>query len=232
LDLLLPELNVLYRTALAELPRAHWEFAEQCGYWSRMIRGALPPRTVTRALSGGTDPTARDAQTEATTDPATKIVDAARTRVTFCQRLAFSFALPLQPMNFPRAALAAFVFCVVALALQASIGTSLQMQLGNPNGAVVDPNNHANYLIQRPQYALDYNDTTRDPNWVSWDLTSGDHGSVARSDFVPDPDLPAVFYPVTTDDYNGVGAINFNRGHMTPSADRNDTVANNVPAST
>src|SRR5581483_3373185 len=66
-----------------------------------------------------------------------------------------------------------------------------------------------------------------DPNWVAWDLTSADLGSVARSNFLPDPDLPAGFYAVTTDDYNGVGNLNFNRGHMCPSADRNGTAADN-----
>jgi DNA/RNA endonuclease G (NUC1) len=122
---------------------------------------------------------------------------------------------------------ALFLSAVLAFATN---GIPLQMQAGNPSSATVDTSNHSHYLMQRAQYALDYNDTLGQPNWVSWDLTNGDHGSVSRSDFVPDPDLPSGFYAVTTDDYNGVGNINFNRGHMTPSADRNDTVTNNIPA--
>src|SRR4029077_1013648 len=39
--------------------------------------------------------------------------------------------------------------------------------------------------------------------------------------------LPPGFYAVTTSDYNGVGAINFDRGHMCPSADRTDNVSDN-----
>ena len=117
-----------------------------------------------------------------------------------------------------------------ALLARASVGTSLQMQLGNPSGATTDSSNHSHYLMQRAQFALDYSDTLGEPNWVSWHLSAGDHGSVSRSDFVPDPDLPVTFYAVTTADYNGVGNINFNRGHMTPSADRNDTAENNQVA--
>jgi len=50
--------------------------------------------------------------------------------------------------------------------------------------------NHAHYLIQRPEYAMDYNDTTREPNWVAWDLTSDDVGSSGRSNFIVDTTLP------------------------------------------
>src|SRR5690349_2844540 len=39
---------------------------------------------------------------------------------------------------------------------QASIGTSLQMQLGNPSGATADTNNHNHYLVQRTVEALDF----------------------------------------------------------------------------
>jgi DNA/RNA endonuclease G (NUC1) len=50
------------------------------------------------------------------------------------------------------------------------------MQLGNPTAAKVDANNFTNYLIERAQYAMDYNDTFRQPNWVSWSYTTGDSG--------------------------------------------------------
>src|ERR1041385_4950147 len=104
---------------------------------------------------------------------------------------------------------------------RATIATALQMQLGNPSNATADPLNHQHYLIQRPQYALDFADAAGEPNWVSWDLTTGDVGSSGRSTtFSADPSLTGSFYAVTDSDYNGVGNINFNRGHMCPSEDR------------
>ena len=115
-------------------------------------------------------------------------------------------------------------------AARATISIPLQMQTGNPSAAVAtpgnpaDPTNHAHYLLQRAQYALDYNDTTREPNWVAWDLTSGDVGGSGRSNFIVDAGLPAGFYQVLTTDYSGSG---FDRGHMCPSADRTITVADN-----
>jgi endonuclease G len=124
----------------------------------------------------------------------------------------------------------AFLAALPFLAIQASaiIDVALQMQLGNPSGAMVDTNNHNHYLIQRPVEALDYSDALGEPVWASWDLTSGDVGSSGRSpNFFTDTNLPANFYMVTDADYNGVGAINFNRGHMCPSEDRTDNVPDN-----
>ena len=110
----------------------------------------------------------------------------------------------------------------------AFIDVSLQMQLGNPSGATVNTNNHDHYLIQRSVEAIDYSDNLGEPVWASWDLTSGDVGSATRSPtYFTDTNLPANFYPVTTIDYNGVGAIDFNRGHLCPSEDRTDSRADN-----
>lgn len=115
-----------------------------------------------------------------------------------------------------------------AVSARATIDATLQMQLGNPSGATMDTNNHNHYLIQRTVEALDYSDTLGEPNWASWDLTAADIGNSGRSsDFFTDHSLPADFYEVTTDDYNGVGNINFNRGHMCPSEDRTDNTNDN-----
>jgi DNA/RNA endonuclease G (NUC1) len=114
-----------------------------------------------------------------------------------------------------------FLSAVVALA---NIGTPLQMLTGNPSGATADPANRTKYLIQRAQYAMDYNDTTREPNWVAWNLTSGDVGSSGRSDFIVDTGLPPAFYQVLTTDYSGSG---YDRGHLCPSADRTVTTTDN-----
>lgn len=118
----------------------------------------------------------------------------------------------------------AFLLLCAALNVSAIINSSLQMQLGNPSGATTDPNNHSHYLIQRTVEAIDYNDTTGEPNWASWDLTSADVGSVGRSSFITDTTLPSGFYRVTSSDYTNSG---YDRGHNCPSADRTDTTAHN-----
>ncbi|WP_415909992.1 MBG domain-containing protein [Oleiharenicola sp. Vm1] len=118
----------------------------------------------------------------------------------------------------------ALLFFTVVVQSFAVIGAAYQMQLGNPSNATTTTSNHVNYLIQRDQYAMDYNDTRRVPNWVSWDLTSGDVGGSGRSAFATDPDLPAGFTIVGTGDYSGSG---YDRGHMCPSADRTVSTADN-----
>jgi DNA/RNA endonuclease G (NUC1) len=121
--------------------------------------------------------------------------------------------------------LALLAALLVHTTARAALGAALQMQLGNPSNAAADSANHTHYLIQRAQYALDYNDTTHEPNWVAWDLTSDDVGGSGRSpDFYVDPTLPTGFYRVLTTDYSGSG---YDRGHMCPSADRTVTSADN-----
>src|SRR5215472_9446100 len=105
------------------------------------------------------------------------------------------------------------------------IDSSLQMQLGNPSNAAANTNDHNHYLIQRPVEAIDFSDNLGEPNWASWDLTSGDVGSSGRaSSFYTDTNLPANFTWVTDSDYTGSG---FDRGHMCPSGDRTDNTADN-----
>ena len=122
------------------------------------------------------------------------------------------------------------VWCVLAVlelaaAARATIGTTLQSQLGNPSGATSVATATTNYLIARPQYALSYNNTTREPNWVSWNLTTADIGTSGRSaNFFQDTTLPAGFYQVLTTDYSGSG---YDRGHMCPSGDRTITDLDN-----
>ncbi|MBC8139222.1 MAG: DNA/RNA non-specific endonuclease, partial [Fibrella sp.] len=75
----------------------------------------------------------------------------------------------------------------------ASLNAKSQMALGNPDRATASPSNPQHYLIQRPQYALSYNDTLRFPNWVAWHLTKSDVGELDRGAFQPDPALPESF---------------------------------------
>jgi DNA/RNA endonuclease G (NUC1) len=107
----------------------------------------------------------------------------------------------------------------------ATIDAALQMQLGNPSGAIADTNNHSHFLIQRTVEALDYNDTYGEPNWASWDLTAGDVGNSGRSTkFFQDTNLPPNFHEVGPNDYSGSA---YDRGHMCPSDDRTDTTNDN-----
>jgi endonuclease G, mitochondrial len=99
------------------------------------------------------------------------------------------------------------------------------LMLGNPSKAT---NNAAtsgnNFLIERPQYVLSYNNSKRIPNWVSWQLNKSWLGDTPRQDnFRPDDGLPPTWYKVKASDYSGTG---YDRGHMTPSADRNSSVEN------
>ena len=111
-----------------------------------------------------------------------------------------------------------------ALAGYAAIGVDLQMPLGNPAGAATDPADPRRFLLRRAQYALEYNDTTRTANWVSWSLGLADLGASGRGDFAADPGLPANLTRVQPEDYSGSG---FDRGHLCPSGDRTVTVADN-----
>ena len=120
--------------------------------------------------------------------------------------------------------------CIAALlafvsSARAIIGTTYQMQLGNPTGATTDPSNHDHYLIQRTVEAMDYSDNLGQPNWCSWDLTAADIGSVTRSTtFYTDTNLPSGFHRVTSSEYTYSG---YDRGHMCPSDDRTDTTNDN-----
>ncbi|SRR5579883_1326000 len=103
--------------------------------------------------------------------------------------------------------------------------SSVHLTMGNPTNAVTDVASPNNYLLLKPQYASSYNNTTRIPNWVSWQLNSSWLGSTPRQDdFRADTTLPSGWYQVQATDYQGSG---FDRGHMCPSGDRTDTVTDN-----
>ena len=108
-------------------------------------------------------------------------------------------------------------FTVVAAA-PAPYDSSIHLAMGNPSGAVADTNQPNNYLLEKPEFSLSFNRDRGGPNWVSWHLSDDWTGSLTRVDtFRPDPQLPAEWNRVNQLDYTGSG---FDRGHMTPSADR------------
>ena len=96
----------------------------------------------------------------------------------------------------------------------------VHLTFGNPTGATADLSRPNNYLMMKPEYALSYNRDHGEPNWVSWHLASEWVGSLTRVDsFRPDPAVPPQWYRVLNTDYFASG---FDRGHMTPNADRDN----------
>ena len=103
---------------------------------------------------------------------------------------------------------------------------------GNPSDATsaTDANTEVareNFLMEKPQFTLSYNDISHNPNWVAWHLAASDLGEADRADtFRPDPTLPKGFYAVRKNDYK-FSAYGFDRGHLCPSADRTATTEAN-----
>lgn len=106
-------------------------------------------------------------------------------------------------------------------------GASLDLHttLGNPSNAVKNVNSPDNYLLQKSQYTLSYNSNKGTANWVSWNLKKSNLGNTPRQDdFRADDALPPQWYHVSQSDFYSSG---FDRGHLCPSGDRTDNVANN-----
>jgi len=75
-------------------------------------------------------------------------------------------------------------------------------------------------ILERFCYTVSYNKTTRQPNWVMWELTD-DHVMKKKdgvwNEYREDPDLPAEIRS-TLEDYASSG---YDRGHMCPGGDCN-----------
>ncbi len=123
---------------------------------------------------------------------------------------------------------------------------SIHTKLGNPTFARPFPDTHReNYLIEKPQYTLSYNDAIKSPNWVSWQLNKTWLGNVTRPGpgtappGYPPAGFPDGTYPASQIDYPWLGDNNLpdgwiltegsdyrlnqrgmERGHMVPVADR------------
>ena len=103
----------------------------------------------------------------------------------------------------------------VATGTEPPYPASVHIAMGNPSAAGSDP---SNYLMEKPEFALSYNRDLGRPNWVSWHLSDEWIGTLTRVDtFRPDPQVPPDWYRVQSFDFSGSG---FDRGHMTPNADR------------
>jgi len=101
----------------------------------------------------------------------------------------------------------------------------INIGLGNPSDATSDPAHRNNYLLEKLQYVLSFNDDKGEPNWVSWHLQASDIGTAYRqNDFHPESALPAGFQHVVPFDYTGSG---YDRGHMCDSKDRTGSAEDN-----
>lgn len=98
------------------------------------------------------------------------------------------------------------------------------VRFGMPGEAKADPESKEAFLIDRPQYAISYNDKRKTANWACWQLVKKDIGKVSRGSFEADKGLPKEFTPIGFGAYTGSG---FDRGHLVPSKDRSDTEDNN-----
>src|SRR5664280_2725637 len=97
--------------------------------------------------------------------------------------------------------------------------------LGNPTKAIHSTSDPNNYLMTTSNYALSYNKSRGESNWVSWYLGPSSLGSTDRlNNFRADGTLPTGWYKVQANGYSGSG---FDRGHNCPSADRTSSVAVN-----
>jgi DNA/RNA endonuclease G (NUC1) len=108
---------------------------------------------------------------------------------------------------------------------------SQHLLLGNPtlNGQEARPNvstNANNFLIEKPQYSLSYDNSDRGPNWVSYQLNRTWLGNLRRpsDSWKPDPQLPSTLPATTTENYaNLAGDEQIHRGHMVTQSHRDRT---------
>jgi DNA/RNA endonuclease G, NUC1 len=101
------------------------------------------------------------------------------------------------------------------------------LYFGNPSRARSDVSDKTNYLMEKKEYTLSYNDSAHEANWTAWHLDAGDTGKSGRGNtFRPDGTLPEGWYRVVQSDYQYV-RFGFDRGHLCPSADRTVSVESN-----
>ena len=99
------------------------------------------------------------------------------------------------------------------------------LTFGNPSNAITNQSSSNNYLMEKNEYCLSYNNSKGSVNWVAWHLSSAWKGKALRKEyFNVDATLPAGYFKATQNNYNNTG---FDKGHMCPSEDRDlDSISN------
>ena len=111
----------------------------------------------------------------------------------------------------------------LALDRETYFSNNEHLMFGNPSNAAQE--NFDNYLIEREQYALSYNQSLNRLNWAGWWVDSRWLGDVSRQDdFRVDGGLPRGFYQATPSEFRRSG---YDRGHMVPSGDRTMNIRDN-----
>jgi hypothetical protein len=115
------------------------------------------------------------------------------------------------------------------------------LKFGNPSGAVFDEAVRNNYLMEKPSYAVSYNDNRKIPNWVSWQLNAEwvNKLAVRQDTFRVDYTLPVetidgsgnpIWQRVKANDMNRTAnnGLSYERGHLTSSNDRRRSIKDNA----
>jgi endonuclease G len=107
-----------------------------------------------------------------------------------------------------------------------SSSTKSYFDLHAPLGIPKDNDDSDDYLMEKPQYVLSYNNARGGANWVAWNLNESWYGTVERKQgqFITDMSLPDGFQRITHNDYTGSG---YDRGHMVRSEERTRTREDN-----
>jgi endonuclease G len=107
-----------------------------------------------------------------------------------------------------------------------SSSTKSYFDLHAPLGIPKDNDDSDDYLMEKPQYVLSYNNARGGANWVAWNLNADWFGTVERKQgqFITDMSLPDGFQRITHNDYTGSG---YDRGHMVRSEERTRTREDN-----
>ncbi len=107
-----------------------------------------------------------------------------------------------------------------------SSSTKSYFDLHAPLGIPKDNDDSDDYLMEKPQYVLSYNNARGGANWVAWNLNESWFGTVERKQgqFITDMSLPDGFQRITHNDYTGSG---YDRGHMVRSEERTRTREDN-----
>ncbi|MBE9094429.1 DNA/RNA non-specific endonuclease [Tychonema sp. LEGE 07203] len=108
---------------------------------------------------------------------------------------------------------------------------SQHLLFGNPSDArnttdlaIADKNN---YLLEKAQFATAYDDSSKTPKWVSWQMNKKWLSDTPRSNsrFIEDPSIPESWGRIKRDDYVGSG---YSKGHMTSSSQRTNSEKDNI----